>query len=155
ARLLRDLAPVRVDAGGDAQGDRQLPGSAVRVRLDDHVRLSRRGADLPPRPRARRDVNMLLSRWREVLVGIALGALGYGTALLLPVSWRVVFEGALVAWIGSVYIGFGLVSGTRSAIIEGAGGVLMLLLAVFGTSWSAWLLTAALIFHAGWDLAHH
>ena len=98
---------------------------------------------------------MLLSRWREVLVGIVLGALGFGTALLLPASWRVVFEGALVAWIGSVYIGFGLVSGTRSAIIEGAGGVLMLLLAVFGTSWSAWLLTAALIFHAGWDLAHH
>ena len=100
-------------------------------------------------------MSMLLSRWREVLVGIALGALGWGTALLLPVSWRIVFEGALVAWIGGIYIGFGLVSGTRSAIIEVTGGVVMLLLAVFGASWSGWLLTAALVLHAGWDVAHH
>ena len=98
---------------------------------------------------------MLVSRWREVLVGIALGAVGWGAALLLPASWRIVFEGALVAWIGAIYVGFGLVSGTRSTIIEVTGGVLMLLLAVFGTSWSGWLLTAALVFHAGWDLAHH
>jgi len=98
---------------------------------------------------------VLVSRWREVLVGIVLGAVGWGAALLLPASWRIVFEGALVAWIGAIYVGFGLVSGTRSAIIEVTGGVLMLLLAVFGTSWSGWLLTAALVFHAGWDLAHH
>jgi hypothetical protein len=100
-------------------------------------------------------MSALPSRWREVLVGVALGAVGYGTALLLPASWRLVFEGALVAWIGAIYVGFGLVSGTRSALIEAAGGVVMLFLAVLGTSWSAWLLTAALVLHAGWDLAHH
>ena len=100
-------------------------------------------------------MSALLSRWREVLVGVVLGLLGWETARLLPTSWYLVFEGALVAWIGAIYIGFGLLSGTRSAVVEVLGGVVMLFLAVLGTSWAAWLLTLALVLHAGWDLAHH
>ena len=100
-------------------------------------------------------MSTILSRWREVLVGVVLAVLGYGVARALPVSWWYFFEGALVAWIGGIYIGFGLVSGTRSAVIEVTGGVIMLLLAVFGAASIPWLLTAALVLHAGWDVAHH
>lgn len=97
----------------------------------------------------------VLSRWREILVGTALAVAAYASALLLPASWRLILEGSLVAWIGAIYVGFGLASGTRPAIIEVAGGMLMLVLAVLGSSWNPWLLTAALVLHAGWDLAHH
>ena len=98
----------------------------------------------------------LAARWREVLIGVALGALGYGTALLFPASWRVIIEGALVAWIGAIYIGFGLASaGTRPAVIEVLGAVAMLFLAVVGITSTPWLLTAALVLHAAWDFAHH
>jgi len=101
-------------------------------------------------------VSAPFSRWREVLVGVALGAAGFAAGhLLLPPSWRPWFDAALVAWIGAIYVGFGLVSGTRSAIIEVLGGVVMLFLAVLGTSWASWMLTLALVLHAGWDLAHH
>jgi hypothetical protein len=100
-------------------------------------------------------MSVLLSRWREVLVGVVLAIVGWETARLLPESWYLVFEGALVAWIGAIYIGFGLLSGTRSAIIEVAGGIVMLFLAVLGTAWAAWLLTFALVLHAVWDFAHH
>ena len=100
-------------------------------------------------------MSALLSRWREVLVGVVLGLLGWETARLLPESWYLMFEGALVAWIGAVYIGFGLLSGRRSAVIEVLGGVVMLFLAVAGTSSASWVLTLALVLHAGWDLAHH
>jgi len=101
-------------------------------------------------------VTGLAARWREVLIGVALGALGYGTALLFPASWRVIIEGALVAWIGAIYVGFGLASaGTRPAVIECLGAVAMLFLAVLGITSTPWLLTAALVLHAAWDLAHH
>ncbi|HTS80028.1 MAG TPA: hypothetical protein VMH40_05470 [Myxococcaceae bacterium] len=61
----------------------------------------------------------LLPRWREVLVGVALGALGWATALLFPPGWRVILEGALVAWIGAIYVGFGLLAPERrSAVVE-------------------------------------
>src|SRR5262249_37423209 len=127
--LLRDLASVRLHPGGHAQGDRQLPGPAVRLRLDDGLRLRRGRADLPRPPGAGRDVRALFSRWREVLVGVVLAVVGWETARLLPESWSLVFEGALVAWIGAIYVGFGLLSGTRSAIIEVLGGIAMLFLA--------------------------
>ncbi len=97
----------------------------------------------------------LLSRWREVLVGVALGALGYGVALLFPASWRPFLEGALVAWIGAIYVGFGLLSGTRSAVVEVLGALLMLVLAVVGAIQAGWRLTLALVLHAVWDVAHH
>ena len=98
----------------------------------------------------------LLSRWREVLIGVVLGATGFAAGhLLLPASWRLWFDAALVAWIGAIYVGFGLVSGTRSAVIEVAGGVAMLFLAVLGGASTFWLLPLALLLHAGWDAAHH
>ena len=101
-------------------------------------------------------MNTLLSRWREVLIGLALGAAGFAACqLLLPMSWRLWFEAALVAWIGAIYVGFGLVSGTRSAVIEVAGGIAMLFLAVIGGASTPWLLPLALLLHAGWDAAHH
>jgi hypothetical protein len=101
-------------------------------------------------------VSSLLSRWREALIGVALGAAGFAAGrLLLPASWQLWFEAALVAWIGAIYVGFGLVSGTRSAAIEVAGGIGMLFLAVLGGASTPWLLPLALLLHAGWDFAHH
>jgi len=101
-------------------------------------------------------VTALLSRWREMFIGAVLGAAGVAVGqLLLPASWRLWFEAALVAWIGAIYIGFGLLSGTRSAAIEIAGGTLMLLLAVIGGGSTPWLLPLALLLHAGWDALHH
>jgi Family of unknown function (DUF6010) len=100
-------------------------------------------------------VSTLLSRWREGLVGVLLGAATYGVARAFPASWQLGIEGALVAWIGAIYVGFGLASGTRPALIEATGGVVMLVFAVFGAASAPWLLTAALVLHAGWDLAHH
>jgi len=101
-------------------------------------------------------VSALLSRWREILIGVLLGAAGVAVGqLLLPASWRLWFEAALVAWIGAIYIGFGLVSGTRSAVIEVAGGTVMLFFAVIGGASTPWLLPLALLLHAGWDAAHH
>jgi hypothetical protein len=98
----------------------------------------------------------LFSRWREILIGALLGAAGVAVGqLLLPASWHLWFEAALVAWIGAIYIGFGLLSGTRSAIIEIVGGTVMLLLAVSGGGSTPWLLPLALLLHAGWDAAHH
>ena len=67
-------------------------------------------------------MSALLSRWREVVIGVVLGVVGWETARLLPTSWYLVFEGALVAWVGAIYIGFGLLSGTRSAVVEVLGG---------------------------------
>jgi len=91
-----------------------------------------------------------------VLVGAVLGAAGFAVGqLLLPGSWRLWFEAALVAWIGAIYIGFGLVSGTRSAVIEVAGGIAMLFLGVLGGTSNVWLLPLALLLHAIWDAAHH
>jgi hypothetical protein len=101
-------------------------------------------------------VTALLSRWREILIGVLLGVAGFAAGqLLLPASWRLLFEAALVAWIGAIYIGFGLVSGTRSAAIEVTGGVVMLLFGVMGGVSTPWLLPLALLLHAGWDAAHH
>ncbi len=100
-------------------------------------------------------MSALLSRWREVLVGVGLAVVTYGVARAFPASWWLLFEGALVAWIGAIYVGFGLVSGMRSAVVEVAGGVIMLMLAVFGAASAPWLLTVALVLHAGWDIAHH
>jgi len=98
----------------------------------------------------------LLSRWREVLIGVLLGAGGFAVGqLLLPASWRLWFEAALVAWIGAIYVGFGLVSGTWSSVIEVAGAIVMLFLAVLGGASNVWLLPLALLLHAGWDAAHH
>jgi hypothetical protein len=101
-------------------------------------------------------MSVLLSRWREVLIGVLLGAGGFAAGhLLLPPSWRPWFDAALVAWIGAIYVGFGLVSGTRSAVVEVAGGVVMLFLAVIGGASTSWLLPLALLLHAAWDAAHH
>lgn len=98
----------------------------------------------------------LLARWREVLVGVALGVIGWATALLFPPGWRVILEGALVAWIGAIYVGFGLLAPERrSAVIEILVALGMLMAAVFGIAWWPWILTMALVFHAGWDAAHH
>jgi len=47
-------------------------------------------------------------RWRELLVGVGLGVAGYGVALLFPPGWRLILEGALVAWIGAIDVGLGL-----------------------------------------------
>ena len=68
-------------------------------------------------------MSTLLSRWREVLVGVLLGAVTYGVARAFPASWQLGIEGALGAWIGAIYVGFGLASGTRPALIEATGGV--------------------------------
>jgi hypothetical protein len=101
-------------------------------------------------------MTVLLSRWREVLIGAVLGAAGFAAGhLLLPESWRLWFDAALVAWIGAIYVGFGLVSGTRSAVIEVTGGVAMMFLAVIRGASTPWLLPLALLLHAGWDAAHH
>ena len=98
----------------------------------------------------------LLSRWREILVGVGLGVAGYATALVFPPGWRLILEGALVAWIGAIYVGFGLLAPrTRSAVIEVFVALGMLIAAVVGTVGWPWVLTSALVFHAGWDAAHH
>ena len=101
-------------------------------------------------------MSALLSRWREILIGALMGAAGVAVGqLLLPASWHLWFEAALVAWIGAIYIGFGLLSGTRSAVIEVAGGTVMLFFAVIGGASTPLLLPLALLLHAVWDAAHH
>ena len=98
----------------------------------------------------------LPSRWREVLVGVALGVVGWLTALAFPPGWRLFLEGALVAWIGAIYVGFGLLAPERrSAVIEILVAVGMRFGAVIGMVWWPWALTIALVFHACWDAAHH
>jgi hypothetical protein len=94
--------------------------------------------------------------WREVLIGAFLGVAGFGLTLLLPAGLRLSFEGALVAVIGAIYVGFGLATASRrSAIVETIGGVTMLVLATVGAAQAPWLLVLALVLHGFWDIAHH
>ncbi|HZJ56111.1 MAG TPA: hypothetical protein VFD38_18360, partial [Myxococcaceae bacterium] len=88
-------------------------------------------------------------------MGVVLGVVTYGVTRAFPASWQLGIEGALVRGCGVIHVGLRLASGTRPALVEATGGVVMLLLAVFGATSAPWLLTAALVLHAGWDLTHH
>jgi hypothetical protein len=94
--------------------------------------------------------------WRATLVGVVLGVVGFGLAWLLPTALRLSFEGAFVAVIGAIYMGFGLASPSlKSAVVETAGATVMLVLATIGAVQSHWLLVLALVLHGFWDIAHH
>ena len=94
---------------------------------------------------------------------------------VLPAIWGLVFAGAtivvhvflgrdasvlvaslLLAMIGAIYVGFGLIDGRpKTIVIECLGAVGFMAAAICGMLVSPWFIVAAIGGHAGWDFLHH
>jgi hypothetical protein len=93
----------------------------------------------------------------------------------LPAIWGLLFAGAtivvhvflgrdasvlvaslLLAMIGAIYVGFGLIDGRpKTIVIECIGALVFAAAAICGMLVSPWFIVAAIGGHAGWDFLHH
>jgi hypothetical protein len=86
------------------------------------------------------------------LVAIAMTPL----LLLLPKPQSEQFAAVLVAFIGAIYAGFGMQTGTRAQIvIEWTVALGFFAAAIAGLWFSSWIIPAAYFAHGFWDFAHH
>jgi hypothetical protein len=90
-------------------------------------------------------------------VGFALGLVAVATAALADRDDALVFSAILLAWIGSVYLGFAIADGRRSAIaVQAASALVFLEIGYWGYQLDSRLvLGLGFIAHGAWDWLHH
>jgi hypothetical protein len=99
----------------------------------------------------------LRSHVRGMAVGFALGLIATGSSALADRDDALVLNAILLAWIGSVYIGFAIADGRRSSIgVQIVSALVFLEVGYYGYQLdSRLLLGIGFIAHAAWDWLHH
>jgi hypothetical protein len=89
--------------------------------------------------------------------GFALGLVAVAYSALAERNDALVFNAILLAWIGSVYLGFAVAEGRRTSIgVQAISALLFLEIAYYGYQLdSRLLLGIGFIAHGAWDLLHH
>jgi hypothetical protein len=89
--------------------------------------------------------------------GFALGLVAVAYSALAARDDALVFNAILLAWIGSVYLGFAVAEGRRTSIVvQAISALLFLEIAYYGYQLdSRLLLGIGFIAHGAWDWLHH
>jgi uncharacterized protein DUF6010 len=92
-----------------------------------------------------------------MVAGLALGLVAVATAALAARDDALVFNAILLAWIGSVYLGFAIAEGRRSSIaVQAVAALVFLEIGYYGYQLdSRLLLGIGFIAHGAWDWLHH
>jgi len=92
----------------------------------------------------------------NVLIGLVLAILTVTLHLSLSEENGLELTSFLLVLIGSVYVGFGLLSDNKSIVaIELFIASIFILMGILGLWISPWILVSGLFMHGLWDIAHH